>query len=140
MERSFLLLALVVPPILFFLLNGDEVMPFLYVTLDASKIVLIGVIICYSVSSTQFMKRTINAWLFFTAIASFGLSRVFVLYSLSYPSNAALSVVGAVFYYLSEILFVLILIMYSYKLQSPGISIEDNVEEKTDDEVREESE
>ena len=128
-ERLFLLLALLLPSVIFFIWNESSYMPFLYITLDMSKVIIIAAVIFISSSRTKFMIEKMSSFLFLPGMTFFCISRVLDIYSTIYPYSETLSLFSNLLFYLSVASILLSLIVWSYNLyhysRQNGLHVDD---------------
>jgi hypothetical protein len=122
LERSFFLFVLLTPSIIFFSLNDNPILPFLYIVLDMSKTLSISIVIIgLSYESISLTDKKIF-WAFLTAVTSFCCSRVLRIYYIVFPLNQTLSVLNFVFFYPAMVIALLTTIYWSYKLYNQSKS------------------
>ena len=109
-------MALVLPSLIFFICNESTYMPFLYITLDMSKLVIIGAVIFISSSRTSFMIEKLSCFFFLPAMIIFCISRVVTIYSIIYISSEVLTLFSYLIFYLSMTVILLTITVWGYNL------------------------
>lgn len=115
-HRILFLLAVSISSILYLNLSDYYFMPYLYIVLNDTKILLVGAITSYSVFNGTIMKSLRSKIIFFVPVVIVGLYYVFEAYSLIFPEYQLLSSITVLLFYIMFVSFCAVLIPWHYLL------------------------
>ena len=115
-HRNLFLFTCSISGFLYLCLSDYYFMPYLYIVLIRTKVLLVGAITSYAVLSGTIMKSLKMKLMFFTPVPIVALSFVLEVYTLLFPENHFLSILSTVFYYLAMITFFAVQFPWFYLL------------------------
>ena len=116
-NRTLFILAFSMSSAIYLCLGNYDFMPFLYICLYRSKVLIVGAVIFFTVSRGSLAREwKINRYLFFLPVLTDGLFNIFQIYSLVFPNNIFLSIFTSLTFYLALVALLVIQITWFYYL------------------------
>ena len=115
-HRILFLVAFSISSILYLNLSDYYFMPYLYIVLNNTKILLVGAVTYYSVLNGTIMNSLRSKMIFLFPVVFVGLRYVFEAYGLVYPEYKFLSTITSILFYLMFFSFFGVLIPWCYLL------------------------
>ena len=130
-NRTLFILAFSMSSAIYLCLGNYDFMPFLYICLYRSKVLIVGAVIFFTVSRGSLVREwKINRYLFFLPVLTVGLFNICEIYSLVFPDNIFLSIFTSLTFALALVTFFVAQITWLYYLwlQNRSKKILDNEE------------